>query len=406
MDYRFIRVTSNYPQFIKSFYSKNKQALTLPYEEQHNLLINDSIENASSMVRNLNKISGVTATEIISNAFILQDTWRKENNLSDGISNQDLVIEQIKQFSPDVVWLDDFALLDNAWKTKLLKEVPSIKLFIGHHCAPFNESLIEKLRLFDFMFTCIPCLKKELEQFGIQTYLLYHGFDDSVLDYIHENNKFPNSEFVFSGSLYSGSGFHKSRVEYIESMLKSGIKIDLYCNLESFKKLLTKKLFYYIINILNRLRLNSVIEKISFLNKNKSFGNTPIQFYSKKLLKNSKAPVFGKEMYQLLAKSNICFNIHGEVADKCAGNVRLFEATGIGTCLVTDWKENISELFVPEKEIVTYKSVEECIEKVKWLLNNPEERNKIAKAGQLRTLKDHTFKSRAKTLDEIIKTKL
>lgn len=401
MSYRFIRITNNYPQYIKSFYDKHPTASSLPYNEQHQLLTEDSIETASAYVKNLKKI-GIEAIEIISNATLLQNTWRKENNISPNISNNILIIKQIKQFKPQVVWIDDFSLVDLEWKTKLLKEVPSIQLFVGHHCAPFNEKLIEKLKLFDIMFTCIPCLKKEFDDLGIKTHLMYHGFEASILDNINDNNLFPETDFLFSGSLYSGAGFHKSRIEYIESMLKSGIKIDLYCNLEAFKKLFIKKTFYHLIKTLNYLKLSNLIELIPLLKKNKSFGDVPINFYSKKLLNSSKPAVFGKEMYQLLAKSKICFNIHGEIADKCAGNIRLFEATGVGSCLVTDWKENITDLFEPGKEIITYKTVEECIEKVNWLINNPAEREKIAKAGQQRTIKDHTFKERAKTLHEII----
>ena len=45
---------------------------------------------------------------------------------------------------------------------------------------------------------------------------------------------------------------------------------------------------------------------------------------------------------------------------------------------------------------------DECIEKIKWLLDHPKEREEIAKAGQKRVLKDHTFKIRANQLNEII----
>lgn len=405
MSYRFIRITTNYPQYLKSFYIKNPDTPLLTYKEQHLLLTQDSIESASAYVKNLNKI-GIEAIEIITNATSLQNVWRKENKISQNIPDDILIIEQVKQFKPEVVWIDDLSLVNTEWKSKLLDEVPSIKLFVGHHCAPFNENLIEKFKLFDIMFTCIPCLKNEFEQLGIKTYLMYHGFESTILDSINEHNNFPKSEFVFSGSLYSGSGFHKSRIDYIESMLKSGINIDLYCNLESFKKLLSKKIFYHFIVTLRILGLQKLIEIIPILYKNKAFGDLSINLYSKKLLQSSKPPVFGKDMYQLLSKSEICFNIHGEVADKCAGNIRLFEATGVGSCLVTDWKDNITELFEPEKEIVTYKTIEECIEKVKWLINNPEERVKIAKAGQQRTLKDHSIKNRVIQLNEILSAHL
>ena len=80
--------------------------------------------------------------------------------------------------------------------------------------------------------------------------------------------------------------------------------------------------------------------------------------------------------------------------------MRLFEATGVGTCLLTDWKQNLSEIFAPDLEVTTYKTAEECVDKVKWLLDHPKERKAIAEAGQARTLKEHTFEQRAAQMHE------
>lgn len=405
MSYRFVRVTSNYPQFINSFYQKNPDAGSMTYFEQYSLITKDSFETATSYTRNLNNI-GVEAYDIISNASILQNAWIRENSLPLETTSQDLIINQLVFYKPEVVWIDDFAIIDKQWKEKLLKEVPSIKLLIGHICAPYNSIVAEKFKLLDVMFTCIPCFQNDFTKLGLNSYLVYYGFETIALNNINDNNSFPESNFLFSGSLYAGSGFHKTRIEYIETMLKEGIEMDLYCNLESWSTIMAKKGMYATINFLRKLKLENLIEKIPVLNKNKSYGDVPISFYSKKLLESSKPPVFGYEMYQLLSKSKICFNIHGEVAEKCAGNIRLFEATGLGTCLVTDWKENITDLFEPDKEIVTYKSVEECIEKVKWLIANPTEREKIAKAGQKKTLTEHTVEKRAIQVNEIIKKEL
>jgi spore maturation protein CgeB len=405
MSFRFIRITDNYPQFIENFYSKHPQLTQQSYNQQYSSLVQNSFETASSYVKNLTKI-GVDAHGIISNATELQNTWKKEHNLPADISKQNLILHQLKHYKPEVVWIDDFSIIDTSWKNSLLKEVPSIKLLLGHICAPYNQVTAEKFKLFDIIFTCIPCQQKELVQQGVNAHLMYHGFEATALDNINKNNRFSESRFLFSGSLYAGSGFHKTRLEYIEAMLKAGIEMDLYCNLESQSKLMAKKGMYYLINSLNKLQLGSVIENVAVLKKNKNYGNTPIHFYSKKLLKSSKAPVFGYEMYQLLSKAKICFNIHGEVAEKCAGNIRLFEATGLSSCLVTDWKDNITDLFVPDKEIVTYKSIDECIEKVKWLNAHPTERDAIAKAGQKRTLKEHTFENRCIALEKIISGEL
>jgi spore maturation protein CgeB len=70
------------------------------------------------------------------------------------------------------------------------------------------------------------------------------------------------------------------------------------------------------------------------------------------------------------------------------------EATGAGTCLVTDWKPNLSEFYEPDIEVFTFKNAKEAIDKIQYLQRNEEERKKIAIAGQKRTLRDHSFYDR------------
>ncbi len=97
------------------------------------------------------------------------------------------------------------------------------------------------------------------------------------------------------------------------------------------------------------------------------------------------------DMYRVLAASRITLNTHSDFADNYAANQRLFETTGMGSCLLTEHAENIKELFVPGEEILTYNSKEELLEIIKTMLNQRERIEKIALAGQLRTLKDYTI---------------
>jgi glycosyltransferase involved in cell wall biosynthesis len=113
-------------------------------------------------------------------------------------------------------------------------------------------------------------------------------------------------------------------------------------------------------------------------------------------------PVMGLDMYNLLHKSIITFNKHTDQAWGCVGNMRMFEATGAGTCLVTDTGSNMKDLFEEDKEVVTYSSIDEAIEKVNYLMEHPKEAEKIAKAGQARTLKDHNVMNRCQQINEVI----
>src|SRR6266850_2404222 len=114
-------------------------------------------------------------------------------------------------------------------------------------------------------------------------------------------------------------------------------------------------------------------------------------------------PVFGLANFRILARSRLTLNNHIDCAEDYAGNSRLYEATGMGACLITDWKRNLSEMFEPDSEVVTYKCAEECSEKINYLLAHESERQAIAQAGQQRTLSCHTFKRRSAQLDELIR---
>jgi hypothetical protein len=111
-------------------------------------------------------------------------------------------------------------------------------------------------------------------------------------------------------------------------------------------------------------------------------------------------PVFGNEMYELLKFSHITFNIHTDAVQNEVANIRMFETTGVGGCLLTDTGRNLNDLFDPDTEVVTYKSVDECVEKVSYLRDNKKVRDEIARAGQKRTLDQHTTYHRCIEIQE------
>jgi len=112
--------------------------------------------------------------------------------------------------------------------------------------------------------------------------------------------------------------------------------------------------------------------------------------------------VFGLDMFRLLRRSKLTFNIHADSAQGWAGNIRMFEATGVGATLITEAAPNLERLFEPELEVVTYRNKEEAVEKIHYLLEHDEERERVALAGQRRTLRDHTAQVRALQLIDII----
>ncbi len=74
-----------------------------------------------------------------------------------------------------------------------------------------------------------------------------------------------------------------------------------------------------------------------------------------------------------------------------------------GALLITDFKENLADFFVLGKEIITYHSHEECVELVRYYHTHPDEAERIARAGQERSLRDHSYRLRMAKTAEIIR---
>ena len=73
---------------------------------------------------------------------------------------------------------------------------------------------------------------------------------------------------------------------------------------------------------------------------------------------------------------------------------RDFEAPGCGSLLLTRDAKEIAEYFVPGEEIITYQDADDAAEKIKYYLENEDEREKIARKGYERVLKEHTYEKR------------
>jgi spore maturation protein CgeB len=103
-------------------------------------------------------------------------------------------------------------------------------------------------------------------------------------------------------------------------------------------------------------------------------------------------------MYRAIARSHVTFNRHIDVAENNANNMRLYEATGVGTLLITDRKQNLGQIFEPGREVVVYSDAEEAVRLIRYYLAHPHEAAEIARAGQARTLRDHTYRQRMVSL--------
>ena len=123
------------------------------------------------------------------------------------------------------------------------------------------------------------------------------------------------------------------------------------------------------------------------------------------ILKFWKGEAWGKKMFEIIARSKITLNHHGEISPY-ANNLRLYESTGLGTLLLTDNLPGLSDKFEIGKEVLAYSNSDECINYINSYLKDHKGRELISLNGQRRTKTSHNYSNIIQELTEIVSNQL
>ncbi len=112
-----------------------------------------------------------------------------------------------------------------------------------------------------------------------------------------------------------------------------------------------------------------------------------------------------QKIAEVFAANEVCLNFSNVWADGRPGStliphVRLrdFEAPMCRTCYLTGHTDEITEFYNVGREIDTYHTPEELVDKARFYLANPDAAEKLREAGYRRALRDHTWKRRFEEL--------
>lgn len=393
--YKFLILNTDYPDFLQWVYDRQPGLEHKPYDFQMKVLNESLFGVADFYSRNLQKL-GFKAWDIRFNNKYMQRKWALENGIKIKqplkpnriklvfrnvrklaaktpvkyvkdifnpvtrlIDNQqslsyEILAAQIKHYKPDVLLNQAMDGISN----RFLKEMkPYVRLLVGQHAANRLADNSD-FGCYDLVISSFPPTIEHFRQQGIKAELNRLGFEPKVLSCLKDNEKIYDVTFI--GGFYN---IHSSRIKLLEAL----------CNRFESLKIWSPSL--------DGLSLNSPLRK------------------------NYVGSAWGRDMYQLLYDSKITINHHGDIPPY-ANNCRLYEATGAGALLVTDYKANLNEIFEIGKEVVAYKTTEECIKMIQYYLEHPDEREAVASAGQRRTLSEHTYYQRMQELEAIIKRHL
>jgi hypothetical protein len=267
----------------------------------------------------------------------------------------DILVAQVADYRPDVILNQS---VSEVRSDLLLQMKPYAKLIVGQIASPMPEPDEEDYRAYDLMISSLPNFVEHYRKLGIPAELNRLGFDRRVLAAVGTPAR--DKEVSFVGSL---SPAHPERARLVE-WLAGQTPLEIWGN---------------------------GIDKFP--------ASSPIN-------RHYHGEVWGLDMFTALAHSKITINNHIGIAGSYANNMRLFEATGMGCLLITDRKSNIAEIFEPGRDVVCYDSPEECLEMIRYYSEHPSERERIATAGQQRTLTEHSYVNRTAELARLFQARI
>ena len=389
---RFLILNADYPDFLRWLYAQHAGLENVPYEEQMQVRVESLFGMADFYSSNLRRL-GHEAWDIHANNEFMQKAWAREHGIrieepapaeqrvrmilqrarhiaiktslrylkplfrpvlrplnSQQAWFYDILAAQIKHYKPDVLLNQDM----DGIRSRFLKEMkPYVRLLIGQIASPLPQD--EDLRVYDLVISSLPNLVELFHSLGVPSELNRLAFEPVILSKLKDRGREISVSFV--GSL---SVAHRSRVRMLEHLC-SHLEISVW---------------------------GSGVDRLP--------QDSPIR-------SRYEGTAWGIEMYRIFHRSKMTLNHHIGIAESYANNMRLFEATGVGTLLVTDWKENLHEMFEPGKEAVAYRTPEECVELIRYYLEYDDEREAIARAGQQRTLREHTYYHRMQEFLDIVR---
>lgn len=282
---------------------------------------------------------GHECVDVIVNNEPLQALWAKEH-----FCFGDIFDAQIKHYDPDVILLQDLSISVNKGDRLLAAQCS---------CRP-----PDRLPPLDVVFSSLPNLIERFESVNIRAVYLPLAFEPSVLEG-------PQSERDIDISFVGGVGR--------ESHWRQGTD-----TLELIASEFGERFHWYGYGLEN-LPASSALRACY------------------------RGMAFGRDMYSIYRRSRIVVNRHGEITEGYANNLRMFEATGCGALLLTEEAPNLRDFF-RWGECLTYRTAAEAVMQIQNHLQRWSGlETTIAKNGQRRTLRDHTYAQRMKTVSETLK---
>ena len=265
-----------------------------------------------------------------------------------------VLLEQVKQMRPDVVYVQDINLIPPALSREIKRFT---RLLVGEIASPLPPRRF--LAAYDVIVSALPSVVETATSWGIDSVGIPLGFDERWATRTPASSR--PIDAIFVGSV---SRLQPATIPLLQAVSRRvpGLKIYGPAEVDALKEA--------------------------------------------GLADNYVGPAWGRDMFALLGQSKLVINRHGSIAGPYAVNMRMYETTGSGAALITESKQNLGDLFTVGEEVLAYDSVDEAATMAADLVASPERLDEVAAAGQRRTLSEHTYAHRARQVADALETRL
>ncbi len=369
---KFLQVHPFYPHYLEQFYAGRPDLGIANFDTQIQALLDDAFSGIHIFAPEMKKL-GYDSQFIVANCPPSQAKWMQEHGK--GLKDQndwvrEIVREQIETIKPDILYLSEPIQFDARF-VRTLSHRP--KLVVGWRASDIPGDT--DWSTFDLFLSSLTGMRETALKLGAKKAVhFYPGFPGWIYEKIRHIQ--PTHDVAFIGSWNPG--------QY---------------------------------RIRNRLLARLASEASHFSCAMHISGTQPDM--PPELARLNLGPRFGMEMQRALRSGRIAFDARGEIgvwagttertndlAARETANMRIFEATGSGVFLLTQHHDNLSQYFEIGREIETYRDENEMIEKIRYYIAHPEEREAIARRGHERCVRDHSLEARARAFDKILRENL
>jgi len=335
---------------IHKHYQDNSHLISASYDTQMKEILNQHYGMINSFSYWLNK-NGFEAHDLIVNCEYLQKTWAKQNNYEGDLPA--ILLEQLSVHQPEIIYFCDMGTVSKDL-INIIKSSSFNKLIVGQL---YSEIQIDNnLQFYDIIMSPSFQLTEKIKKLNISADNIPFGYEHRIMNSVdYQNRLYP---ITYIGDLSNHTEHTKN---LIEAIAKKFPILIWGKGIETFHH-------------------NSWVRK------------------------RYQGEVSGLKLFSILEQSKITLNFNN--GENHYLNKRIFEATGSGALLITEYDKNLFNYFQIGKEIIHFKQIDECIAFIEFFLSNSKEAMDIARSGQEKTLQNYTYEKNIKKISSVLNTHL